>query len=241
MNTHLSKPLKNLIDDINHYPYIDNELVANMVQSYRFTVKDVEPYMLFSHCNKESYGRTLIYDNGNFKMLLMSWKAGDFTAIHNHGFTEWGCVYTFGEATHRLYEVEQNELKLIQKDIFPAGAIASVCGDLTHMMGNAGSEDFVTLHIYGSNSRKSNISANAKVYVPENQKVLTTMGTAFLNMNKELIINESPLKCTKTELLTDYYQLVKPYYERVNNKEVLFAIENQIVNSITNKPNNLLT
>jgi predicted metal-dependent enzyme (double-stranded beta helix superfamily) len=225
MNYPITNQLQHLISDIKNQAYMDNSIVADMVQSHQLQTKDVAPYMLFNHSNHESYGRTLIFDNGNFKILLMSWKAGDFTAIHNHGFTEWGCVYTFGEATHRLYEVVQNELKLIQKDNFPAGAIASVCGDLTHMMGNAGSEDFVTLHIYGSNTRKSNVSANAKVYVPEVQKVVTTMGSAFLNMSKELVLSETPLKKMDSEIMLDYYTLVKPYYERINNTSVLNAME----------------
>ena len=30
----------------------------------------------------------------------MLWKLDDFPAIYNHGYTEWGCVYFFGEASH---------------------------------------------------------------------------------------------------------------------------------------------
>lgn len=230
MNQLITHQLQNLIGEIKNHPVMNNTLVADIVQSHKLATKDVEPFMLFNHSNNESYGRTLIFDNGNFKILLMSWKAGDFTAIHNHGFTEWGCVYTFGEATHRLYEIEQNELKLVQKDNFQAGQIASVCGDLTHMMGNASSENFVTLHIYGSNTRKTNVSANAKVYVPEYQKVLTTMGSAFLNMNKDLVLNETPLNEINTEILIDYYTLVKPYYERTNNKNILISMEKHLNN-----------
>ncbi len=238
MNYQLTHQLQNLIGDIKNQPFVDNSIVADIVQSHKLATKDVEPFMLFNHNNKESYGRTLIFDNGNFKILLMSWKTGDFTAIHNHGFTEWGCVYTFGVATHRLYEIEQNELKLVQKDNFQAGQIASVCGDLTHMMGNASSENFVTLHIYGSNTRSSNVSANAKVYVPEFQKVVTTMGSAFLNMDKDLMLTEKPLNEINSEILYDYYCLVKPYYERNKNTKILAAMEKHLKNNGSSKIKN---
>jgi hypothetical protein len=45
----------------------------------------------------------------------MSWRANDFTAIHNHGATEWGCVFFMGSATHRIYEMENDKLSLNAK------------------------------------------------------------------------------------------------------------------------------
>jgi hypothetical protein len=144
----------------------------------------------------------------------MSWKSGDFTAIHNHGYTEWGCVYFFGEATHRLYSVTNAELKILQKDNFHKGQIASVCGDLTHIMGNSSSENFTTLHIYGSNTRNNDVSKDAIVYLPELDKEVTTMGSAFLNMDKQLILSEKPLIKVCNDVVADYFSLIKPFYER---------------------------
>jgi predicted metal-dependent enzyme (double-stranded beta helix superfamily) len=213
IKTGFSKNIESLIKDISNQHSVTNPLVAEMVESYNLREQDVAQYFSYNHSPNESYGRKMIYDNGNFKILLMSWKPGDFTAIHNHGQTDWGCVYFLGEATHRLYSVTDDKLKIIQKDNFQKGQIASVCGDLTHMMGNSSSENFSTLHIYGSNSQQSDISKNAIVYLPELDKEVTTMGSAYLNMDKQLILSEKPLINVSKDVVADYFSLVKLFYE----------------------------
>lgn len=229
-----SKNLERLVQDIKHQKFVTNPLVSEIVENNHVSESDVADYVLYNHLPNESYGRQLIYDNGNFKILLMSWKSGDFTAIHNHGYTEWGCVYFFGNATHRLYSVTNDELKILKKDNFSKGQIASVCGDLTHIMGNSGTEDFTTLHIYGSNTRKNDVSKDAIVYLPELNKEVTTMGTAFLNMDKNLILTEKPIMNMNHEVVADYFSLVKPYYERNGLFSVLKNMEKELENSSIN-------
>ncbi|OIP84909.1 MAG: hypothetical protein AUK44_00860 [Porphyromonadaceae bacterium CG2_30_38_12] len=214
MMNQYSNNIQKLIVALQNERKMDNLKVADLVASIKLNEKDIASYVAYDHRPSESYGRQLIYDNGNFKILLMSWKKGDFTAIHNHGYTEWGCVYFFGEATHRLYEENDDKLQLVQKDNFHVGEVASVCGDLTHIMGNASAEDFTTLHIYGSNTRQHDVSENAKVFIPEEQRVVTTMGSAYLHMDNQLVLSENPLKRTNKDVLLDYYALVKPFYER---------------------------
>ena len=228
MKTELSSTIYKLILDIKNAGKMDNSLITEIVNSNKLSEKDLGAFVSFGHANSQSYGRKLIFDNGNFKLLLMSWKAGDFTAIHNHGNTEWGCVYFFGEASHRLYEIVDDELKIIQKDNFHEGQIAAVCGDLTHMMGNAGSKDFTTLHIYGSNTRNSNVSENAKVYLPEFKKVVTTMGSAYLNMDSNIMLSEKLLLKMRQDVLLDYVTLVKPFYERTKKFDIIRRMEKQM-------------
>lgn len=228
MKIELSSTIYNLILDIKNAGEMDNSLITEIVNSNKLSKKDLSAFVSFGHANNESYGRKLIFDNGNFKLLLMSWKAGDFTAIHNHGYTEWGCVYFFGEASHRLYEIVDDELKIVQKYNFHEGQIAAVCGDLTHIMGNAGLKDFTTLHIYGSNTRKSNVSENAKVYLPESQKAVTTMGSAYLNMDSNLILSEKPLLKMQQDVLLDYFTLAKPFYERTKQFDIIRRMDRQM-------------
>ncbi|BAX81765.1 cysteine dioxygenase [Labilibaculum antarcticum] len=234
MNTGFSKNIENLINDLRNQNSVTNPMVLEMVESYKLTEQDVAQYFSYNHSPDESYGRQLIYDNGNFKILLMSWKPGDFTAIHNHGYTEWGCVYFFGEATHRLYSVTNDELKIIQKDNFQKGQIASVSGNLTHMMGNSSSKNFSTLHIYGSNSQQSDVSKDAIVYLPELDKEVTTMGSAYLNMDKQLILSEKPLINVSNELVADYFSLVKLFYECNGLSPLLRNMEKKLGNRSIN-------
>ncbi|MBT3208459.1 MAG: cysteine dioxygenase family protein [Bacteroidetes bacterium] len=228
MNKELPNCIKEISAELNNLPFINNELVSEIVSEANLSEKELREYISFDHCISESYGRKLIVDNGNYKILLMSWRVGDFTAIHNHGYTEWGCVYFFGEAAHRLYETNEKEIKLIQKDNFYEGQIASVCGDLTHMMGNSFSKKLTTLHIYGSNTRKNNVSENAKVYMPEFQKEVTTKGSAYLNMNKKLMLSDKPLLNISLDDFIDYFTLVRPFYELSKKYNVISKMEEQI-------------
>ncbi len=234
MNSTLPSKISKIIDELNSHQFIDNTLVANIVSQVKLTASDLAIYKTFDHPISESYGRKLIFDHGNFKILLMSWRLGDFTAIHNHGHTEWGCVYFFGSATHRLYSTINDELKIVQKDQFQKGQIASVCGDLTHIMGNSSSECFTTLHIYGSNTRSADVSKDAIVYLPEFGKEVTTMGSAYLNVDKQLILSEKPLIKVSNEVVLDYFSLVKPFYERIGQVSVLHKMEKVIENRSVN-------
>lgn len=228
MKEYLPSCIRNLVVELNNQVHIDNRIVAEILSETKLSEQALKPYFFINHPANESYGRKLIWDNGDFKILLMTWRPGDFTAIHNHGYAEWGGVYFFGDATHRLYEVENDELSFVEKTIFPKGQVASICGDLTHLMGNSGSHDMVTLHIYGSNTRKENVSQDAKVYLPEFQKIVTTMGSAYLNMDRELILSEKPFESKNTAVLADYFSLVKPFYERNKMPGVIQKMDNYL-------------
>ena len=197
---------------------MENVILFDIISGIKFSENDFIPYQTFKHSNHESYGRKLLIDKGKFKILLMSWRPGDFTAIHNHGFTEWGIVHFFGEATHRLYENQSDSISLLESTNFSAGQNASVCGDLTHLMGNSSSKEFTTLHIYGSNTRTEKISQNALVYVPERKKIVVTEGSAYVQMTNALKISEKNFSHYNLETLIDYFNLILPYY--IKNKQI---------------------
>ena len=214
MKREFPKKINDLINDIVNQKSVSNSMLFDMVKRQNISEDDIAPYTTYNHSPNESYGRKLIYDNGNFKILLMSWQPGDFTAIHNHGYTEWGSVYFMGEATQRMYSVINDELEIVRKCSTQQEQIASMKGDFTHMMGNSTSKNFATLHIYGSNTRTQDVSKDAVVYLPELKKKVTTRGSAYLNMEKQQILTENPLIKVSQELVADYHSLVKPFYER---------------------------
>lgn len=230
MKSDLPNCIQGIISELEQHDTINSNIISDIISKAKISQRDFDRYAYFNHPFSESYGRNLIFDNGNFKIMLMSWRAGDFTAIHNHGYTEWGCVYFFGNATHRLYEMVNGWLKLVRSDCFEKGQCAPVCGELTHLMGNAESKDFTTLHIYGSNTRAKNISDNAKVIVPEQKKIVTTLGSAFLNMKTDLVLSEYEFTNIDLETAIDYFHLVKPFYKRNNREDVINAIDQYLKN-----------
>lgn len=223
-NNH-STEIQKLIRDIANHPAMSNEILLGILKESKLSGNDFKVYETYEHPISHSYGRQLIHDEGSFKILLMSWAPGDFTAIHNHGYTEWGCVCFFGDATHRTYSRQMEHLSLTQKDMFTDGFITPVCGDLIHIMGNSGKKGFTTLHIYGSNTKSGDISENANVFLPEHETLISTMGSAYLQPEQNHIISRQSFICRNHELLEDYFSLVKPFYQRNNNYSVIDKME----------------
>jgi hypothetical protein len=144
----------------------------------------------------------------------MSWVPGDFTAIHSHGSSEWGAVYFLGEVNHRLYRADKNKIELVQKGIVPEGFIAPVVGSLVHAMGNLATKPVMSLHIYGLNRPKSNANDDSLVYELEKKQIRTTDGSAFLNISEELCKKTEKGIITNTETVTDYFEIIRSFYQR---------------------------
>ena len=224
----LPQSIHKIIVELNQIRVLNNETLNHIVLHSGISEKEFEGFSQFDHPEDLSYGRQELFSNERFKILLMSWRANDFTAIHNHGSTEWGCVFFMGSATHRIYEMENNKLSLKRKDVFRAGQTADVCGNFIHIMGNAGSRDFMTLHIYGSDSDFSGNESMVEIYSPEHNKLFYTHGESYLNISNELIRGEKYFNQIEPEALVDYLLLVKPFYERINNEPVLKRINSAI-------------
>jgi len=228
MEAFLPDSIKNIIDALEKTRNPDNRALNEIVAHSGVAEKDFSSFRNFAYSANESYGRRLLFDSNRFKILLMSWRKNDFTSIHNHGATEWGCVYFMGKATHRIYENENAMLKMKRKDYFEPGQIADVCGDFIHIMGNSGNKDFLTLHIYGSNDNQTIDNALVEVYAPEHGKLYITNGEAYLNIKKELVKAAYDFNTIAPEAAVDYLLLVKPFYERIMNETVVRKINSML-------------
>jgi len=98
-------------------------MLKKIVISEDIQFNDLIQYAQFKHSLSESYGRMPIYKADKFSIYVMSWLAGDFTAIHSHGHSDWGIVINYGKTSHRVYSMGNNYLKLIQKSTLPVGHI----------------------------------------------------------------------------------------------------------------------
>lgn len=228
MEAFLPDSVKNIIDALEKTLNPDNFVLNEIVARAGVAEKDFSSFPNFTYPANESYGRRLLFNSNRFKILLMSWRKNDFTSIHNHGATAWGCVYFMGKAMHRIYTNENAMLKMKRKDYFEPGQIADVCGDFIHIMGNSGHQDFLTLHIYGSDEAQTINNALAEVYAPEYGKLYITNGEAYLNINKELVKAEYNFNPIDSEALADYLMLVKPFYERIMNETVVRKINSML-------------
>ncbi|MGF1584067.1 MAG: cysteine dioxygenase family protein [Bacteroidales bacterium] len=210
----------------------DFSFLKETVVKTGFSVNDLKKYASFSHPTDQSYGRNLLYESHRLKIFLMCWSPGDFTAIHDHGQTRWGCVIALGNFTHRVYHFENGILKIKSDAPLGAGQVACLKGDFIHMMGNKGNINIMSLHIYGSDSKDESLAKRSRVYQIDKKMVITTNGPAFLNTNDESILHQEHFDSVDQKALTDYIDLIKYRSEKVRQSKTriltrqVFTVEN---------------
>ncbi|MFW6351206.1 MAG: cysteine dioxygenase [Bacteroidota bacterium] len=202
--------------------------LAEVVAKHIPEKEEMLPLADFDHPHNQSYGRTLLYHKNNFCIYLMAWNPGDFTAIHDHGTTEWGCVYAFDDFTHRLYTLKENLLTLKSDKKFLKSSIARIGSDTVHMMGNMHQKkQNLSLHIYGTSKPEKGLAQQSKVYFPELGKTVISDGPAYLHHQQQPIHNTIIQLETEKETLKDYLELRKEQAKLSGNQypEILDAYQ----------------
>lgn len=207
--------LKTLIENaIAGNEKITAEAVKKFLDRAEVCEDDLKPYANFDHPIEDSYGRKMIYDGGKFEIMAMSWNPGDYSSIHNHGYTQWGLVQVFGNTHHFIYQNRDNVLRFAKKEILTKGATAKVVNAMIHQMGNPSSEKYMTLHIYGCNEKEGDITADAKNYELEFDRVNHTTGGAFFNLPEDKIYDFEPCPVPTDDVFINYAKLMIDYYHR---------------------------
>ena len=130
----------------------------------------------------------MVYDGGHFEIMVMSWRPGDFSAIHDHGYTQWGAVQIFGPAEHATFRVEEDQIFTLSRQIVSPGDIVGVSHSLVHQMGNPTNEVFfLSLHVYGNVQSRDSVTGDARLYDLENEVIQRVDGGVFFALpEKEL-------------------------------------------------------
>jgi predicted metal-dependent enzyme (double-stranded beta helix superfamily) len=177
-------------------------------------VEDMMHYAAFDHPVADCYGRKLVFANDHFEVMVMSWNPRDYSSIHNHGYTEWGVVQVFGPTHHFIYQLKDKQLSFSKKEFLLPGQAISVNNALIHQMGNATSKPYMTLHVYGSNTKSEGITADAKNFDLEQDRVALTCGGAFFNLPEEAVHSIEPGVIPTQEVFTHYAFLLIDYLNR---------------------------
>ncbi|PLX08064.1 MAG: cysteine dioxygenase [Marinilabiliales bacterium] len=202
----LPESIQKLIKLIEAKDYIDNSMVKEYLLEANIKKSDLQQFATFDHPVNESYGRRPIYDNGNFKIVIVTWNPGDFSAIHSHGYVDWGIIRYFGEGQRNVYHLEDDLISMIASDIMANGSYEEITSDLIHQTGNNSDEPIFTLHVYGSNRKENNIMDDTEVFDIVRNKTHFTDGTAFLNLASNLIARTD--KCPHPDKDTFFYNCI---------------------------------
>lgn len=106
------------------------------------------------HFCADSYARNLVCRTPRFDMLVLCWKPGQVTTIHDHaGSLNVTRAYR-GTVTSRIFEVtgrpspDRAWVRLALEEKLGAGRQSTVDVDGIHQLANTSDQDLVTLHVY---------------------------------------------------------------------------------------------
>lgn len=222
--------LQQLIDLLHQATQLTPQSARELVLSAKVQESDLMVYANFDHPTADNYGRKLVYDGGRFEVMVMSWNPGHYSSIHNHGATEWGVVQVFGTTQNINFCIKNGQLHIALKEILRSGDAIKVNNALIHQMGNPTTQPYVTLHVYGSNSRNEAVTEDAKNFDLEFNRIAYVNGGAFFNLPAQAISRtESGIPPSRdafmhyANLLLDYYNRQQNTLETQHLKRQLFA------------------
>jgi len=213
----LPQKFQNLVHGIQEHSQMTPELLKSLVEAQNIEEGDLLPFACFDHDQALSYGRRTLFANQRFGVHVMSWIPGDFTALHGHGHAHWALLMFFGPCTHRVYEVEGENITLKGKQTIPSGtALTPPIAEFYHAMGNLSPRPFQTLHIYGCDTYSGPTTEDSLIYQLEKNQVLISKGPAFLDMPPEAVkgVLDHGIKCD-SQTRADYYHCVEPFFKRI--------------------------
>ncbi len=124
-----------------------DELTA-MLRDIEIECEDVGPYLKFS---ERGYTRNLVRAGEWYNLLVLCWKNGQRSPIHDHAGSSCGVRILRGTATETLFELAPNgHVKAtFSRDLLPGSVCGSQDSDI-HQVSNLqdGAADLVTLHVY---------------------------------------------------------------------------------------------
>ncbi len=203
--------------------------IRDLVRQAQVTREDMEVYADYDHPKEDGYGRKMVYDGGSFELMVMTWNPGDFSSIHNHGYTQWGAVQSFGNAQHYIYRVRNNRLEFAKKEILTEGAIVKVNNALIHQMGNPTSESYLTLHIYGCSDRPQDVTADARNFDLEFSRISHTTGGAFFNLPSDQIYDIQSGPEPTLDVFANYARLLMDYYNRLPQDAHILSLKRNLL------------
>lgn len=116
----------------------------------------------------ESYTRNCIVENEKFELILLCWKAGQITPIHDHGGEECWVKIIEGEFRETIYTADKSgELKVVKSMISKSNDVTYMIDFMGfHSIENLSSKKSMSLHLYAKPIRSCNIfDENSRKFV----------------------------------------------------------------------------
>lgn len=187
-----SPALSHIIQTLQNSGVLRPAELRRLVLEAQVKQEDLMPWADFEHPVADSYGRKLVYKEDHFEIMVMSWLPGDFSGLHDHGFTQYGAVQVFGAAEHAVFHVEEDTIRTLARWMLQPGEAVSVSHSLVHQMGNPGQERFLSLHVYGTPEAPESITGEARVFDLHRQVIQRVDGGVFFALPPQAVVREEP-------------------------------------------------
>ena len=132
----------------NDWSVINPARMQDILNRLVLTTEEVEPHALFS---EKRYARNLVYKDREFEIMIMCWKAGQRSSIHDHAGSLGGIRILQGELTECLFERAANGMiKSLSSADYAIEDTRVEETSLVHQISNLQAENgtTVSVHIY---------------------------------------------------------------------------------------------
>lgn len=157
MDSHKSAPsnIKSINELITALSEGESTTYNDIVRSANIPLGEFEE---FCNWSDECYTRNCIIDNEKYQLILLCWKAGQITPIHDHGGEECWVTIVDGQFEETIYKVdENNELSFVKSGIANKNDVTYMIDFMGfHSLKNISNENSMTLHLYAKPIRSCN-------------------------------------------------------------------------------------
>jgi cysteine dioxygenase len=129
-----------------------------LARSADLATLDLSGYRRFQ---EDCYARNTVLLNDQCELVVICWRPGQMSAIHDHGSSY--CLYLVveGVMVEERYRLRDGKPEKVDERSFRKGDITIAKGDSVHRINNRTGGDLVTVHIYSPP-----LGPNMKLFTP---------------------------------------------------------------------------
>lgn len=150
--------IQELLNELDRYEErIPLEVLDDLLGRLEVTADCVRQQMLF---HDEYYQRNLLHEGPAYQALVLCWRNGQRSLIHDHKGSSCGVKIISGTATETVFDWAANGMIYPTRTRMMEEGFVCAAQDMDiHQISNlqAGNQDLVTLHIYSPGLRKMGV------------------------------------------------------------------------------------
>lgn len=131
-----------ILDLLDECLTIEPENLRTILSKFPLSRENIEEHIKF---DTDSYTHNIVKTGTCYQALILCWKAGQHSPIHDHAKSVCGILVVDGIATEDRYD---NNLVLESTSEFEKGKVIVSEGKDIHCISNRTNDELITLHIY---------------------------------------------------------------------------------------------